>query len=117
MIDRRGLHVLSAVAHYGTVTAAAHALHFTPSSASQQIRRLARDLDAVLLEPWGRGVRLTPGAGSLLAHADAVQARWDEAELDLRAGEGGARRAAAGHGVPGGRLGAADVRTGRAARR
>ncbi|MEU9591431.1 LysR family transcriptional regulator [Streptomyces sp. NPDC048219] len=88
MIDLRRLHVLRAVAHYGTVTAAARALHFTPSAASQQIRQLARDLDVVLLEPQGRGVRLTPAAESLLAHADAIQARWDEAELDLRAGEG-----------------------------
>ncbi|MFJ9537655.1 LysR family transcriptional regulator [Streptomyces sp. NPDC101225] len=85
MIDLRRLHVLRAVAHYGTVTAAARALHFTTSAASQQIRQLARDLGVDLLEPQGRGVRLTPAAESLLAHADAIQARWDQAELDLRA--------------------------------
>jgi DNA-binding transcriptional LysR family regulator len=51
VIDLRRLHLLRAVAHYGTVTAATHALHFTPSAASQQIRQLARDLDVVLLEP------------------------------------------------------------------
>ncbi|MFC9133163.1 LysR family transcriptional regulator [Streptomyces sp. NPDC057099] len=88
MIDLRRLHVLRAVSHYGTVTAAARALHFTPSAASQQIRQLARDLDVELLEPQGRGVRLTPAAESLLAHADAIQARWDLAELDLRADHG-----------------------------
>jgi DNA-binding transcriptional LysR family regulator len=85
MIDLRRLHVLRAVAHYGTVTAAARALHFTTSAASQQIRQLARDLGVELLEPQGRGVRLTPAAESLLAHADAIQARWEQAELDLRA--------------------------------
>jgi DNA-binding transcriptional LysR family regulator len=88
MIDLRRLHVLRAVAHYGTVTAAARALHFTPSAASQQIRQLARDLGVDLLEPQGRGVRLTPSAESLLAHADAIQARWEQAELDLRADRG-----------------------------
>ncbi|MHC3467339.1 LysR family transcriptional regulator [Streptomyces sp. 7R007] len=88
MIDLRRLHVLRAVAHYGTVTAAARALHFTPSAASQQIRQLARDLGVDLLEPQGRGVRLTPAAESLLAHADAIQARWEQAELDLRADQG-----------------------------
>lgn len=88
MIDLRRLHVLRAVAHYGTVTAAARALHFTPSAASQQIRQLARDLGVDLLEPQGRGVRLTPAAESLLAHADAIQARWEQAELDLRADHG-----------------------------
>ncbi|WP_053847707.1 LysR family transcriptional regulator [Streptomyces sp. NRRL B-24085] len=88
MIDLRRLHVLRAVAHYGTVTAAARALHFTPSAASQQIRQLARDLGVDLLEPQGRGVRLTPAAESLLAHADAIQVRWEQAELDLRADRG-----------------------------
>jgi DNA-binding transcriptional LysR family regulator len=88
MIDLRRLHVLRAVAHYGTVTAAARALHFTPSAASQQIRQLARDLGVDLLEPQGRGVRLTPAAESLLAHADAIQVRWEQAELELRAGRG-----------------------------
>ncbi|TXS43444.1 LysR family transcriptional regulator [Streptomyces sp. uw30] len=88
MIDLRRLHVLRAVAHYGTVTAAARALHFTPSAASQQIRQLARDLGVDLLEPQGRGVRLTSAAESLLAHADAIQARWEQAELDLRADHG-----------------------------
>ncbi len=88
MIDLRRLHVLRAVAHYGTVTAAARALHFTPSAASQQIRQLARDLGVDLLEPQGRGIRLTPAAENLLAHADAIQARWEQAELDLRADHG-----------------------------
>jgi DNA-binding transcriptional LysR family regulator len=88
MIDLRRLHVLRAVAHYGTVTAAARALHFTPSAASQQIRQLARDLGVDLLEPQGRGVRLTPAAESLLAHADAIQVRWEQAELELRADRG-----------------------------
>ena len=86
MIDLRRLHVLRAVAHYGTVTAAARALHFTTSAASQQIRQLSRDLGVDLLEPQGRGVRLTPAARSLLAHADAIQTQWEQAEHELRAG-------------------------------
>lgn len=85
MIDLRRLRVLRAVAHYGTVTAAARALRFTPSAASQQIRRLGRELGVTLLEPHGRRVRLTPAARSLLAHADAIEARWEQAEAELRA--------------------------------
>ncbi|GAA2800195.1 LysR family transcriptional regulator [Saccharopolyspora taberi] len=84
MIDLRRLHVLRAVDHYGTVTAAAQALHFTPSAASQQIRQLGRELGVALLEPQGRRVRLTPAAQRLLAHADDIQARWELAEMDLR---------------------------------
>ncbi|WP_344321661.1 LysR family transcriptional regulator [Streptomyces macrosporus] len=85
MIDLRRLRVLRAVAHYGTVTAAARALHFTPSAASQQIRQLGRELGVDLLEPHGRRVRLTPAARTLLAHADAIEARWEQAETELRA--------------------------------
>ncbi|MGA8114892.1 MAG: LysR family transcriptional regulator [Actinocatenispora sp.] len=85
MIDLRRLHVLRAVEHYGTVTAAAEALHFTPSAASQKIRQLGRELGVDLLEPRGRRVRLTPAARTLLEHADAIQARWEQAEIDLRA--------------------------------
>jgi DNA-binding transcriptional LysR family regulator len=84
MIDLRRLHVLRAVAHYGTITAAAKALHFTTSAASQQVRQLARELGVDLLEPHGRRVRLTPAAITLLAHADAIEARWEQAEIDLR---------------------------------
>lgn len=85
MIDLRRLHVLRAVAHYGTVTAAASALHFTPSAASQQIRQLGRDLDVTLLEPRGRNVRLTPAAWTLLAHANAIETRWEQAKIELHA--------------------------------
>lgn len=82
------------VAHYGTVTAAARAMHLTPSAASLQIRELSRSLGIPLLRPEGRGVRLTPGACALLAHADELEARWEEAQADLAAyaaGEGDPR--------------------------
>jgi DNA-binding transcriptional LysR family regulator len=85
MIDLRRLQVLRAVAHHGTVTAAAHSLHLTPSAASQQVRQLGRELGVVLLEPHGRRIRLSPAARSLLAHADAIEARWQQAEADLHA--------------------------------
>lgn len=85
MIDLRRLHVLRAVAHYGTVTAAAEALHLTPSAASQQVRQLGRELGVALLEPHGRRVRLTACARRLLAHADDIEARWERAEVDLHA--------------------------------
>ncbi|PRX47489.1 DNA-binding transcriptional LysR family regulator [Prauserella shujinwangii] len=85
MIDLRRLGVLRAVAHYGTVTAAARALHLTPSAASQQIRQLGRELDVTLLEPHGRNVRLTAAARTLLGHADEIEARWQQAEAELSA--------------------------------
>ena len=84
MIDRR-LHVLRMVRQHGTVTAAAGALHLTPSAVSQQVRALARELGVDLLRPQGRGVRLTPEAEVLLAHADAMYAQWEQARADLDA--------------------------------
>jgi len=85
MIDIRRLQVLRAVAQHGTVTAAARALHLTPSAVSQQIRQLARELDVELLRPEGRGIRLTSEAHVLLRHADALSAGWERALADLAA--------------------------------
>nr|WP_119295869.1 LysR family transcriptional regulator [Streptomyces sp. YIM 130001] len=87
MIDLRRLAVLRAVARYGTVTAAAEAVHMTPSAASQQIRRLSRELGVDLLEPHGRRVRLTPAARGLLRHADHIEQYWQEAESQLHAAQ------------------------------
>lgn len=84
MLDVRRVVVLRAVAHYGTVTAAAQALHLTPSAASQQVRALARELGVILLEPDGRRVRLTAAARDLLVHADAIEERWQHAQAALR---------------------------------
>ncbi|WP_253859549.1 LysR substrate-binding domain-containing protein [Prauserella alba] len=85
MMDLRRLNVLRAVDHYGTVTAAAAALHLTTSAASQQIRQLGRELDVTLLEPLGRTVRLTDAARTLLAHADAMEVHWQHARAELHA--------------------------------
>jgi DNA-binding transcriptional LysR family regulator len=84
MIDRR-LHVLRVVDQLGTITAAAGSLHLTPSAVSQQLRQLAHELDAPLLEPDGRRIRLTPVAHALLAHADSLAAHWERARGELAA--------------------------------
>lgn len=82
MIDRR-LQVLRMVRQHGTVTAAAAALHLTPSAVSQQVRGLARELDVELLQQVGRRVRLTPAADVLLDHADRLTADWERARAAL----------------------------------
>jgi DNA-binding transcriptional LysR family regulator len=65
------------------VTGAAAALHLTPSAISQQLAKLQRDVGQRLVEPYGRGVRLTP-AGSLLARrAHAILAEVENAESEL----------------------------------
>ncbi|MEU5100828.1 MULTISPECIES: LysR family transcriptional regulator [unclassified Streptomyces] len=97
MIDLRRLHMLRVVHQQGTVTAAAEALHLTPSAVSHHMRELARQLKVPLLEPQGRRVRLTPAGRLLVDHADALLARWEEAQTELesyRAGVAGPLRIA-----------------------
>jgi DNA-binding transcriptional LysR family regulator len=88
MIDRR-LRVLQAIERHRTVTAAAQVCGLTPSAVSHQMQALARELDVVLLEPVGRGVRLTAAARTLLAHGDVLAAQWERARADLAAHRAG----------------------------
>lgn len=97
MIDLRRLQVLRAVHQHGTVTAAAAALHLTPSAVSHQLRELGRELKLTLIEPQGRGIRLTPAALVVIEHSDALLARWEEAQVafeSYRNGAGGLLRIA-----------------------
>lgn len=84
MIDLRRFQVLRAVEQCGGVTAAAQALHLTPSAVSQQLRALARDLGVELLAPDGRGVKLTPVAHLALRHAHHLFREWEEAAAEIR---------------------------------
>jgi DNA-binding transcriptional LysR family regulator len=84
MIDPR-LRVLQLVAEHGTVTAAAEALHYTPSAVSYQLRQLSEQLGVDLVVPQGRRVRLTPAAHTLLRHGEQLQAQWERARADLAA--------------------------------
>jgi DNA-binding transcriptional LysR family regulator len=84
MIDSR-LQTLRVLAEEGTVTATAEVLRLTPSTVSQQLRGLARDLGVPLLEAQGRRVRLTPAASTVLDHAETLFAQWERARADLAA--------------------------------
>ncbi|MDT3439125.1 LysR family transcriptional regulator [Pseudofrankia sp. BMG5.37] len=84
-MDVRHLDLLRELAARGSVTAVAAATHRTPSAVSQQLRTAQREFGVRLVEPHGRGIRLTE-AGRLLADAGRdvarvlaeVQARFDE---------------------------------------
>lgn len=83
-MDVRHLILLRELADRGSVAAVAAATHRTPSAVSQQIRTAQREFGTPLVEPHGRGVRLTE-AGHLLADGGRdiaraiaeVQASWD----------------------------------------
>jgi DNA-binding transcriptional LysR family regulator len=84
VLDPR-LKVLQAVDHYGTVTAAANALSYTPSGVSYQLRQLAELLGVTLTENSGRGIKLTPAARTVLRHTAIMQAQWEAARSELAA--------------------------------
>jgi DNA-binding transcriptional LysR family regulator len=83
MLHLERLQALHAVSTFGSVTGAAEALRLTPSAVSQQLGKLQRDVGQRLIEPHGRGVRLTP-AGTLLAQrAHAILSEVENAESEL----------------------------------
>ncbi|HET6703593.1 LysR family transcriptional regulator [Amycolatopsis sp.] len=82
-MDLGRLRTLREFADRGSVTAAARALHCTPSAVSQQLRALQSEVGLPLTEPAGRGLRLTDAGRALVARADEVLAALERAESEL----------------------------------
>lgn len=85
MLSLPRLRLLREVHRTGSLTAAARSLNYTPSAVSQQLKLLERETGTSLLEPVGRGVRLTPAAQGLVGHTEQILAHLEEAEADLAA--------------------------------
>lgn len=91
--DVRRLRILRELAELGSVGAVADEINVTPSAVSQQLKTLEREAGVRLVEPDGRGVRLT-AAGRAMAQAatdisiaiERAEARWREF-MDLPAGD------------------------------
>jgi DNA-binding transcriptional LysR family regulator len=83
-MEVRHLELLRELALRGSVTEVARATHRTPSAISQQLKAAQREFGMALVEPSGRGLRLTD-AGRVLAEGGAavattleqVRAQWD----------------------------------------
>ncbi|AXJ09425.1 LysR family transcriptional regulator [Arthrobacter sp. PM3] len=95
-METRRLEILLELARQGSMRHVADTLGTTTSTVSQQIAALARETGTPLLEPAGRGVRLTPAGRRLANHAvtilGAVAAAT--AELDADAEPAGTVRVA-----------------------
>jgi DNA-binding transcriptional LysR family regulator len=89
MLDLHRLRLLRELAYRQTIAAVAHALAYTPSAVSQQLAALEREAGVRLLERDGRRVRLTPAAETLVAHAEAMLDRLEQAEAALAAARQG----------------------------
>ena len=85
MIDLRRLSLLRELHFRGTIAAVAAALAYSPSSISQQLSQLEREVGAPLLIKSGRRVRLTPIAETLVEHTHELLARMDALEAALAA--------------------------------
>jgi LysR family transcriptional regulator, transcriptional activator of nhaA len=78
------LRLFQAVAHDGTLTAAARRLNLSPSALSSQLRTLEAALHQDLFERRGRGLVLTEAGRIALDHADAIFRTSDELVATLR---------------------------------
>jgi DNA-binding transcriptional LysR family regulator len=85
MLELRRLALLRAVSAHGSLSAAAHAMSYTPSAASQQLRLLERELGLRLVMRGSRGATLTPAGLTLLEHAHAILGRTEAAQADMHA--------------------------------
>jgi DNA-binding transcriptional LysR family regulator len=85
VLNLERLRVLRAVAAYGSITAAAQALHVTTSAVSQQLAKLERETGAQLVERNGRGIRLTEAAELLAGHATSILTLAERAQSDIDA--------------------------------
>lgn len=83
MLDVRRLRLLVELSRRGTLAAVADALSYSPSSVSQQLSLLEREVGVPLLVQVGRRVQLTPQALVLVEHGRAVLDRLEEAEADV----------------------------------
>lgn len=79
--NMRRLQLLRELQLRHTITAVAAALGYSPSTVSQQLAQLEREVGTPLLRPEGRRVRLTPNGELIAAHAARVMAL----EEDVRA--------------------------------
>ncbi|WP_104165477.1 LysR family transcriptional regulator [Arthrobacter sp. SX1312] len=85
MLDLRRLRLLRELKIRGTLADVAAALSYSPSSVSQQLAQLEREVGVQLLRKTGRRVVLTPQAEVLVAHTAELLETLERAEADLAA--------------------------------
>ena len=82
-METRRLELLVELSRLGSMRAVADLLGITTSTVSQQVAVLSREMGLALIEPHGRGVRLTPEGRRLAEHAVTILAAVEEARLAL----------------------------------
>ncbi|WP_026554638.1 LysR family transcriptional regulator [Arthrobacter sp. 35W] len=82
-METRRLELLLELSRVGSMRGAAEVLGTTTSTVSQQIAMLTREIGTPVVEPAGRGVRLTPAGRRLAEHARTILAAVEAARADL----------------------------------
>lgn len=85
MLNRHRMRLLVELRRRATLARVAQALSSSTSTISQQLSRLATEADVGLIEPVGRGVRLTAPGQILVEHAEQIPQQIDRAEAALAA--------------------------------
>ncbi|MGO2110914.1 MAG: LysR family transcriptional regulator [Pseudoclavibacter sp.] len=86
MWDLGRLRLLRELQVRGTISQVAASLSFSPSTVSQQLAKLEREVGRPLLEPDGRRVRLTREGEIVAAHAARVMDLEEQTQAELDAG-------------------------------
>jgi DNA-binding transcriptional LysR family regulator len=85
MLDSRRLRVLCEVYRHGSFSAAAESLGYTQPAISRQIAALEAEVGTTLIRRVPKGAILTDAGRLLVDRAEAILARLDDAENELRA--------------------------------
>jgi DNA-binding transcriptional LysR family regulator len=85
MLDSRRLRVLVEVARHGSFSAAAESLGYTQPAVSRQIATLEAEVGATLIRRVPKGAVLTDAGRLLVERGEAILARLDDVETELRA--------------------------------
>jgi DNA-binding transcriptional LysR family regulator len=83
VLEVRRLRLLCEFSRRGTIAAVADAVHLSASSVSQQLSQLEREAGVDLFQKVGRRLEMTPAANVLVAHAEAILERLEQAEADV----------------------------------
>jgi DNA-binding transcriptional LysR family regulator len=93
MIDTVALRTLVALDSFGSVTATADSLGYTPAAVSHQLQKLSRQLGSPVTERTGRGIALTPMGRELSRRGASVLQDLESLESEARASSGQPRGA------------------------
>lgn len=88
MIDTVALRTLVALDSFGSVTATADSLGYTPAAVSHQLQKLSRQLGSPVTERTGRGIALTPMGRELSRRGASVLQDLESLESEARASSG-----------------------------